>query len=144
MFELEKNNFIAQNNCTYIDQHGNKAFMKRKKDCIVAKLYFFNEKVKADVMYIKFPVDKDTEGDNIKLYYESEELLQEETVKKALENFTMLINYWINMLYDINYLEANAAIIKAVNPNASVEDIGRDKLLRISQYQELGSLLKAM
>lgn len=144
MFELEKNNFIEQNTCTYIDQYGNKAFMKRKKDCIVAKLHFANKKVRAEAMNIKFPIDKDKEGDNIRLYYESEILLQEESVKNAIENFTMLINYWINMLYDINYLEANPAIIQAVNANASVEDISRDKLLRISQYEELGSLLKAM
>lgn len=144
LFELEKNNFIEQNKCTYIDQDGNRAFMKREKDCIIAKLRFANIKVKADAMHIKFPLEKDKEGDNIRLHYEDEKFLQEESVKNAIENFTLLINYWISMLYDINYLEANPAIIQAANPNASIEEISKDKLLRISQYQEIAGLLKAI
>ena len=145
MFTLEKNNFIDSNSCTYKDEYNNTAFMKREQGKIVAKIRFSDERIKASAMNIPFPVNSRTEGDTLHLEYPDEKLLTKSNIQDGINNFTQLINYWINMLYDVSLLEASPELFRKANPgNISDEQIAEYKFSRLLPYEELKPVLKNM
>lgn len=145
MFSLENNNFIDKNSCSYRDEHGNIAFMRKEDGRIVAKLRFADKRIKSSAMNIPFPVNPGTEGDRLHLEYPNEGLLSKKDVKDGIDNFTQLINYWIHMLYDIALLNADNELFKKANGKKySAEDIARYKISRLLPYKELQPILKVM
>lgn len=144
MFELENNKFIESNYCTYIDEYNNKAYMRREKNKIVAKLRFSDKRVRAKAMNIAFPVASDKKGDNIHLEYTDECLLSNKDIKAGIENFTQLINYWIYLLYDIALLDMKNDIFRKANGNISDEQIAEYKFSRLLPYKELKPVLNSL
>lgn len=145
MFDLENNNFIDKNSCSYKDEHGNTAYMRREKERIVAKLRFADQRITTSPMNIPFPVNSGTEGDQLHLEYSDRNILENKDVKDGISNFTQLINYWIHMLYDVALLDANNELFKKANDQSlSAEQIAEYKVSRLLPYKELQPILKTI
>lgn len=146
MFNLLKNNFIDGSYCTYVDEYNNKAYMRRENGFIVARLRFADATVKADTMHIPFPIGETLKGDTMHLTYSDKRVLDKQEIKSGIDNFTQLINYWINLLYDIKLLDAGSDIIRQISDIGTMneEQVAEYKLSRLRPYGELKGLLGSM
>jgi len=142
LFVLSDNNFLERNTCNYIDEFENTVFIKRTEKGFVAKLRFATDGIKAEPLNVELWGVEKKDGDILKLHFTNRELLGKKSVIGGQYNFSVLINYWIRMLNDIKLLDFNESILLNANPKMTREDIAKAKYDLISQYKELGPLMR--
>ena len=141
MFKLEKNEFI-NGKCWYKDEYGNTAIMIRKETGFTAKIRFNDKSVTAKPFPVNVPPD-DENGSDLHLDFPPG-ALEKEDIKNGIKNFTSLVQHWIDMLYDIKFLDCSAKFIQNANPGATVDDVNITKMERLSQNEELTPLISSV
>ena len=146
MFKLSSNEFIDKGICKYIDAYGNTAFMKRTSDGFTAKIRFANSNIKASPLNILVPPVAENGEDGTYLHLDYLDGIDHNTddVNAGISEFTELIQHWIQMLYDIKFMDFNNNILKRANTNASLEDIYMHKISLLQQYEELVPFLSSV
>ena len=137
MFELKKNMFLENNTCNYVDEYNNTVFMKRTEKGFVAKIRFANKSVTAEPLVVEAYAGDKKEGDYLDLHFSDQSVLSQEDVMQGLKSFTVLVEYWVNMIRDIKLLDLNNSLFLKANPGMTDEDVARHKFSIISQYKEL-------
>lgn len=135
MFKLTKNLYTKNNTCTYEDEFANSVFIKRTESGFVSRLRFANENIKAKPIETKIPLDDDFEGADMHLDYRSDVDLESIDIASAIEDYTRLINYWIDLIYDMKILESHKGMDEAIY---------KQDLEKLSSYEEMTEVLKSL
>ena len=149
MFELTNNNFSnpEKQSCKYKDEYGNTCYMRRSESGIVAKLRFADKRVTAPSLEISFPPKDDEFGVYLTLSCDGEEVGQEfldnlsDDISTGIQGFTEVLQRWMQMLYDIKFLEFDNSILLGANEGMTIDDVYREKFDRISHYEELAPVV---
>lgn len=142
MFKLEKNDLLNSGKCWYRDEHGNTAFIVRKENSFTAKIRFNDKSVKAKPLKINVPpVNED--GANLQMNFPAG-ALERKDVKSGIEGFTSLVQHWIDMLYDIKFLECSNEWLVNQNPGASEDDANAFKMQRLAENEELRPMISTV
>ncbi len=145
MFKITHNTFSTNGVCKYADEHGNTVFMKRDENNITAKLRIASGAAKVDPVYVSVPFNES--GVIFHIAYLREPSNEEKTaLKEVIVDFSTLIEHWISMLYDINFLAfpTDKLLQMPGNEKATEEDVSYNKWLMLSQYEELTELCKSI
>jgi hypothetical protein len=151
MFRINQNDFLTQGRVTYIDDCGNTAFFKRDADKpfkFVGKIRFANKNVSAEPMYVEVPIPDGTLGDTLRMKYKDGiDHHLDADIAEGIDGFTVLVNRWIDIMYDIIHstIDQNMLIgyLKDSAPGLTDEDVAREKMSRLSLYEELHPAIKA-
>ena len=144
MFDLTKNLFLENNKCWYKDEYGNTAIIIRREAGFTAKIRFVDKTVSAPPLQVNVPAKEGENGAFLKLNYLDGKDNKGVDVSGGIDNFTKLIQRWIDMLYDISFLSTNNAFLQKANENVSEEDIAQYKMQLIGNYEELKPVLNAV
>lgn len=142
MFKLEKNELLNNGKCWYRDEYDNTAFMFRKEKGFTAKIRFKDKMITAEPLHINVP-PTDEEGANLRMNYPPG-ALEREDISSGIESFTVLVQHWIDMLYDIQFLGCSEEFLKKVSPGATTDDVNYHKLGRLVEHEELKSLVSSV
>lgn len=147
MFQINSNQFITNGICKYEDEYGNTAFFRRDNEKeFTARLRFHNKNVQASSLHITLPIPENDKNGGIymKLDYLDGIPHEDEDITEGISEFTALVQKWISMLMDIQYMECNNGFLMKANEGVSIEDIYFHKLNLLSQYEELKPVLSAI
>ena len=144
MFNLVQNSFLDDGICKYEDGSGNSVFMKRKDKGFVAKLRFSNSAIKANPITYDPDNIPDADGENMHLEYPAGTDINAPEVTTAVQDFTVIVQRWIEMLADIVYSGVDNRIAMELFNGAPDTDIWKDKMSRLSQYEELSPAIKSV
>lgn len=143
MFYLisSSNSFVETGICKYRDEFNNTAFMKRKDFGFVAKLRFNDTKVKAEALEIHLPFDENEMGATLNIKNEKGADLHSEENTAAVESFTTLVQYWIDMIFSLQLLECKdiekCKVLMGITDEIDPEELGYLKLLKLNEFAEL-------
>lgn len=141
---IKKNDFLNQGIVIYEDSYGNSVFMKREfgdnKEGFVAKLRPADKNVKAESIHVSVPVADDEMGTNLQLHFLDGQQHNGEDMSSAIRMFTEVMQRWINIMYDIRFMQTDNKMLLRANQNLSEEDVCRYKLMQLGEYEELQSL----
>lgn len=159
MFSLIENRFVNEGICKYEDENGNRLFMKRTDDGFVAKLRFANKDISADPFYVTIPLPDGYNGQNIRLNFLNKPQLSAmpaadpvipQDVNDAISCFHPVVTRWISMLSGMKCLETDNSLIARYyndkNPGEKItgEDIAKNKLAFLGQFEELSELISVI
>ena len=145
---LEKNNFLERGVCTYSDTYGNKVVARREdsdkgeKFCI--RLKFADENVKAAPLYVTVPITDGSTGQMLHLDYCDGAVHNGPDIDSAVEMYTFLLQRWIDLMYDINFVHADPKYLLRANEGATMADVAYTKYTYLSKYEELSELIKVI
>lgn len=136
---LRKNTLMRDGICIYEDEYGNSVFMQKDttKDYsfdFVAKLRFKDKNVKAKPLNISIPIKEgDEDGAMLHLDYLDGVEHSGEDIDSAIEMYTLIVQRWINLMYDM----------VALKPSLAMHDEGRAKecLEKLAEYEELSEAI---
>lgn len=147
MFELSKNDFINTGVCNYIDEHGNKLFIRREDRGFLVRLNFAQKDVKMDEVRINVPdTELSEKGLVINITPAGKE--KDAEINDGIQNMRDIIVRWYNMLMDINILGmndrwlANYMESEGIAPNEKT--IKAFKCEPLMEYPELESAMNIM
>ena len=144
---LKKSAFYTEGICIYEDEHGNSVFCKREdnekpnEQSFKAKLRFANSSVKAGTIHVTVPVIDGTEGQNLSIDYPSGTDLESEDIQAGIKLYTFILQRWIDIMYDILFSKADVELIQRANEGAEKEDVAREQLSRLADYEELSDVV---
>ncbi len=144
---LKKSAFYQEGICIYEDNYGNSVFCQREESDrpneqkFKARLRFADKDVKADTLHITVPVIDGSEGQSLHLDYKPGTDLDREDIQAGIKLYTFSVQRWIDIMYDILFSRADSSILQQANPGASKEDVAREQLSRLSEYEELNDIV---
>ncbi|MCR5481249.1 MAG: hypothetical protein K6F52_00420 [Clostridia bacterium] len=134
MFKLAKNLYTKNGRCIYEDDRQNSVFAKRTEDGFVIRLRFSDRNIKTKPLYISVPVKKQEEGSSLHVDYPSY-IDYDAQIGSVIDDFTDLVNRWINMVYDMMILESH----KGMDAGILSADIEKLKI-----YEEMEGVISAV
>nr|WP_297765934.1 hypothetical protein [uncultured Butyrivibrio sp.] len=148
---VRKNTFTNDGIIIYEDRCGNSVFCQRenidKKGTydFKARVRFADKNVKADTIHISIPIEEGVEGQSLKLNYLDGRVHDGEDVAAAIEMYTFVLQRWIDLMYDISFLQTDVRVhAKALgldDSKATLEEIAKAKLDQISEYEEISDAI---
>ncbi len=151
---VRKNTYTADGIIIYEDRYGNSVFCQRentdKKSAydFKARVRFADKNVKADTIHISIPIEEGVEGQSLKINYLDGRVHDGEDVAAAIEMYTFILQRWIDLMYDISFLQTDVRVLaKAIGLNddrASLEGLAKSKLDQISEYEEISDVVSGI
>lgn len=138
MFEITYNDFVNSGVIRYEDEYGNKAIMTRIDGGFRAKIRFNDKKVRAQMLEIQVPVKDDISGTTLHVDYLDGHKHENADVTNGVSAFSKLIQHWISMLYDVNFLNFDTKMFKKFDQLA----VAQYKMGNLMQYEELVPYVK--
>ena len=143
---IKRNDFLSQGIIVYEDTYGNSVFMKREqekdREGFVAKFRPSDKNVKAESIHVGVPIKSTDEGTMLHLDYLDGVIHDGEDVKAGISMFTELVQRWINLMYDIRFMQSNNKFLLRTNDGCTEDDICRFKLMQLGQYEELKAIME--
>ncbi len=140
--QLTENRFATDGVCWYEDNEGNSARFTRQDGGFRAKLFFADKRIKAKSVF----VDPHEDGDGITLHlnYPPGVDIEDEAVVLAQQGFLSIVENWISLLTDLEFLELKNDIIMKANPGATEENVNMEKLGRLTEHDELKGMVESV
>ena len=143
MFQLTKNNLIESGKCWYEDEFGNKAIMIRNEQGFSGKLRFANTCVTAQPIQVNIP-SGDVKGVDMHLDYSNNSSMDDDSVIKGIDGFTVLVQKWVDMSHDIMLLGTDNTLLTNIDKKLTSEDIYAYKINLLQHYEEVYPLLQSI
>ncbi len=144
MFEIKENTFMQRGIVKYEDEHGNKAFFRREGERgFVGKLRFLDKSVKTSPLAVFVPIKENEKGQNLHVETDDGTKLERKDIVGGIDNFTILVQRWIDIMYEI-YTLNNLSYIKEANPSFTDKEVWEKKIEEMSQYEELKNAINSI
>ena len=149
MFHLTDNQLTSQNLCKYADDNGNTALVRR----IDERRFVMKVRLKDSVVKIEpIEVDPYSEDGGVNLKFSAavssdmtgsiDDLIEQ----SVIDDIGALIQYWIDMIQDMNFISTDDQHIAHYNKDFRTADIIGFKVSLMEDYEELrplANMLKA-
>ncbi len=151
---VRKNTFTTDGIIIYEDRYGNSVFCQRENTDkegtydFKARVRFSDKNVKAETIHISIPIEEGIEGQNLKLNYLDGRVHDGEDVAAAIEMYTFILQRWIDLMYDISFLQTDARVLARAaglgTDKMSLESVAKAKLDQISEYEEISDVISGI
>ena len=146
---IVKNTFLADGRVIYEDGFKNRVVARREEappgmDKFFIRLMFDDKNIKAAPLYVTIPTKDGESGQMLHLDYLNGHERKGKDIDSGIDMLTLLVQRWINLLYDIKFLQADPKLLQKAYEGATDEDIAYTKYHYISDYEELSELIEAI
>lgn len=138
MFSIEKNNIPEIFECYYKDEYDNRAHLKRENAGFYMRLKPADKNVSVPVIHVKFPIDRETGGMNMKLLFlDKVNHTNDPDIKAMVKGAGELLNRWIRLVSDTALLGYDRELFHVNDP----EEFAKLQLEALTGYEELNRVM---